>query len=46
VLFCVRGTWGGESVCKGTDKSRFVREPVSIHRTPTLLKTTKRWAQQ
>ena len=44
VLFCVRGTWGGESVCKGTDKTRFV--PVSIHRTPTLLKTTKRWAQQ
>ena len=51
MLFCVRGTWGGESVCKGTDKTRFVREPVccpsslrAIHRTPTLLKTTKRWA--
>ena len=28
VLFCVRGTWGGESVSKGTDETHFVREPV------------------
>ena len=28
MLFCVRGTWGGESVCKGTGQTHFVGEPV------------------
>ena len=28
--FGVRGTGGGESVCKGTGQTHFVREPVEV----------------